>query len=195
VDDSHCVKPVTPRAKNEWLTSGALEFRTMDPDFSPPILFNAPAIPSGLRVNWTAGVSQVFSLPADCGLDRTPEKCSGKADRHQPDCQRQNCGTAIVVAAPASRKRGRIHQVVAQNAQNQDTVQSTHQADIEPHVAIEYVTEFMGDDALQLIPAELLDCSLRNSEEHSESDTTAALIVQKVHGNVLAFTMRLQWSR
>ena len=52
-----------PRAspKNMWLTSSASASRTLDPSAEAPIFFKAPAIPGGLRVNWTAEASARYS--------------------------------------------------------------------------------------------------------------------------------------
>ncbi len=47
----------TPWPKYMWEASGARGFSISEPVGSPPIFLSAPAIPAGLRVNWTAEAS------------------------------------------------------------------------------------------------------------------------------------------
>ena len=58
-----------------------------------------------------------------------------------------------------------MQQEVAQRAKYLDTVQNPHQADVDPHVAIQYVTKLMGNNALQLLAVQLLNRPLSNSND------------------------------
>ena len=61
-----------------------------------------------------------------------------------------------------SRIRHAAQKIATQHADNQYAVQNTHQADIDPHVAVKNMAEFMGNNALQFIPVQLFQCSTRH---------------------------------
>ncbi len=97
------------------------------------------------------GVGQVFALARDAGLDEAAEEHADIADGEQAQGGDHDRPAALAVAA-----RAVLQHLAADDAQHQDAEQQAHQADVEPHVAVEDVAELVGDDALQLVAAELV---------------------------------------
>jgi hypothetical protein len=133
------------------------------------------------------GVGQVFPLPAHRGLDEVAEKRSGKTDGHQAQSERQDAGPTLVVAASAAGERRRAQQEITDDAKHQDAIEYAHQADIEPHIAVEDMAELMGDDALQLLPVQTLDGALSDADHRvarrkaGGEGVDARFIGQQVH--------------
>ena len=111
------------------------------------------------------GIRQIFPLPADRGLDQAAEKSAGKADDHQPDAKQKNLPPAFAASSSAPRIRGGTQNIVARQANDENAVQHTHQADVEPHVAVKDMAELMGDDTLQLLAVQMVDQSLGHPDD------------------------------
>ena len=96
-------------------------------------------------------------MPAYRRLDQAAEVCAGEANHHQPDRQRHDTAPAFFVTAPMARMGTETQHVVADNSDNQDAIQHPHQANVEPHITIEYMAELVGNDALQLLAAQVVN--------------------------------------
>ena len=65
----------TASPKKRWLASAAAGALTFEPSDRAPIFLRAPAMPSGLRVNWTAEASARYSRwRLTAALIRLPKK-------------------------------------------------------------------------------------------------------------------------
>ncbi len=91
------------------------------------------------------GIGEELALPADGGLDEPAKEHADPAnhDQHQAE-QRQR---VLVFAAAAAG----VEQNPADDGQAKDAEDDAHEAQVEPHVAVEDVAELVADDALQLI--------------------------------------------
>ena len=101
-----------------------------------------------------SGVSQKFALAAHGGLDEPAKKDADKTD----DDQRE----------PKQRQRiflpARPEQNSPDNGQAKDSEDQAHEAQIEPHVAVQDVAEFVTDDALQLIAGKQPHAAARHAD-------------------------------
>ena len=101
----------------------------------------------------TGCIGQKFALPRHRRFDQTGEKQANVADdeqRHAHGDHGQN--NAAGIAAPDT---GRVsHQKCADRAQEHDAFQNAQHAHVEPHVAVQDMTELVPDHALQLIAAQ-----------------------------------------
>jgi hypothetical protein len=94
----------------------------------------------------------------------------------------------IEVVAPPSvaGKPGRSQQGVTDDPDDEDSVDDTDQADVEAHVAVQDVAEFVGDHALELVAGELLGAAARHADhrvtrrEARGEGVDAAFVVQHV---------------
>ena len=140
-----------------------------------------------------SGISEVFPLPRDSALDHLCEKDAYVSDHNQANAKQQQDHAQVAllptarVAVPSARKSGRAHQAEANHGDGQNARKDANQADIQAHVAVNDVAEFVRDHPLQLLAAELLDAttghpddSIAGAETGSES-VDAFLLLQQVH--------------
>ena len=107
------------------------------------------------------GVRQELLLPADGGLDESRRQSSQPAQQPQGQAQQRH-GTALAALAVAGPGTGAVtaaQQDVAHVADKGDALEHRRQTNIEAHVAIEDVTELVGNHPLQLVALELLDAA------------------------------------
>ena len=145
----------SPWAKNMWLASAALGACSRRAAHAAPIRSSAPArCRPGLRVNCTAEASARYSRCREtAALIRLPIACRRIPDTRiaRPDQQQVGGPPPIVASTPPPRVGRTAEQDPADQAQKQDAVQHADQANVQPHVAVEDVAEFVGDHALQLV--------------------------------------------
>ena len=98
-------------------------------------------------------IGKKFSLAAHRGLDQVAEKGAYESYDNQANAQKDNAPGVFGAAAVHAAQ----HQVITNQPQHHDAVQHADQADIDAHVAVQDVAEFMGDNTLQLFPAEGFD--------------------------------------
>src|ERR1035437_4595670 len=104
------------------------------------------------------GVGQKFALAADGGLNQPPEKNANATDDQQGNAEKwQRIFVAAVAAAGV--KQNSPDGGEAQNAKN-----NSQQPEVEPHVAIQNMAEFVADDALQFVARQHLDAAARDAD-------------------------------
>ena len=105
------------------------------------------------------GVGEKLALPADGRLDEPAEEDANPAnhDQRQPQ-QRQR---VLVLAAAAAG----VEQDPADDRQAKDAEDDAHQAQVEPHVAVEDVAELVADHALQFVAREQLHGAGRDGDD------------------------------
>ncbi len=104
------------------------------------------------------GVRQRFARARHGGLDDFPEEQPDVAD-HEYRQPHQRYLSAVAAAAAAAR----IHQKTADDAQRENAEQQADQADVQVHVAVQHVAEFVRDHALQLVAVEFVQAALRHA--------------------------------
>ena len=112
------------------------------------------------------GIGEKLSLARHRGLDQRAEEMPDVADHHdhQPDEEepgRSSHGAAFLLTAPSGPGDSSTdpHEYIPEGGKEQDPGQDAHQADVEPHVAVENVAEFVGHHALQFIAIQPLDAA------------------------------------
>ena len=102
VENNALIPDAMPWPKNMWLASGAFGCSICEPVSKPPIFFNAPAMPSGLRVNCTADASARNSrCRLTEALMRLPKKVPRKPMIISPNPGGEQRGSAVI-APPAA---------------------------------------------------------------------------------------------
>ena len=104
------------------------------------------------------GVGEKLALAADRGLDEPAEEHADPAnhDQRQPE-QRQR---VLVFAAAAAG----VEEDPADDREAEDAEDDAHQAQVEPHVAVQDVAELVADHALQLVAREQLHGARRDGD-------------------------------
>ena len=96
------------------------------------------------------GVGEELALAADGGLDEPAKQDADPADHQQRQPEQ---GQRILVLAAAAAA---VEEDPANDGQAEDAEDDAHQAQVEPHVAVEDVAELVADDPLQLVAGEQL---------------------------------------
>jgi hypothetical protein len=90
--------------------------------------------------------------------------------------------------AAATAPTAGVEQAPADNREEQDSEQQPHQPDVQPHVAIQDVAELVGNDALQFITVQPLQCAPGHTDrgvidrEPRREGVDALLLVEHVDG-------------
>jgi hypothetical protein len=63
---------------------------------------------------------------------------------------------------PCAGRAAGIQQAAADDGEEQDAEEQSHQPDVQPHVAVQDVAELVGDDALQLLAVQPLERAARD---------------------------------
>src|SRR5471030_611513 len=93
------------------------------------------------------GVGEKFALAADGGLNQASEKNADVADDEQRKAKNwQRILSATAPAAARGLQKNSPDDREAKNSKNR-----SHEAQVEPHVAIQNVAELVADDALQFV--------------------------------------------
>ena len=104
--------------------------------------------PVGLASELNGGcVGQELPLPRHAGLDNPPAEqpdCAERSEAEAKDADDHGAARVVDVAEAAQDQ-------AADHRQSHDAEQDAHQANVEAHVAVQYVTELVPDDALQLV--------------------------------------------
>ena len=101
------------------------------------------------------GVGQKFPLARYRALDEPAEKEAHAANRDQPQPEKQDrAGAPFPVR---SGMAAAAKNVVPDDGQQQNPVKNANQAEVDPHVAVQDVAEFVGHHALELIAVEVVE--------------------------------------
>ena len=105
------------------------------------------------------GVGQILPLPRDGSLNESAHQRAQESQDHHPQANQNQVDRPAVlrVSATAPAIRGDAKHNLPDQSQQQDAVQDADQPNVQSHVAVEDVAEFVGDDPLQLVAGELLD--------------------------------------
>ena len=100
------------------------------------------------------GIGQELALPADRSLDPIAAETSQKSNHGQTNAKPQPHRRTLVAArTPTNRTavKRRTQKKVPEDSHDQNPVQDPHQPDVEAHVSVQDMAEFVGDDPLQLV--------------------------------------------
>jgi hypothetical protein len=139
------------------------------PSCRPPIFFKAPACPGLPRELHRRCIGQVLALPAEAGLDQSAEEQPDIADDQQANRHGDQRRRVLRPAEAAV-----LEDLPADEGQHQDSEQQADQADVQAHVAIEDVAEFVGDHALQLVAIEPVQRAAGDRDHRIRSRVAAA---------------------
>ena len=106
------------------------------------------------------GVGQKFALAADGGLDEPAEKNADVADDQQRKAEKRQ---RILSAAASAAARG-LQQNPADDGEAKNAEDDAHEPQVEPHVAVEDVAEFVADDALQFVARQQFHAAARDGD-------------------------------
>src|SRR5690606_2026466 len=100
-----------------------------------------------------SSVGQILSLPGNGSLDESAKEQAQIANcgKTEPAYQQERHGFGTIPVA--AHMTGTAQQELSHLTDQQNACQHGHQTDIEPHVAIENMAEFMADYSLQFVPA------------------------------------------
>ncbi len=99
-------EPAKASPKNMWLISSAWPSRIREPSARPPIFFSAPAIPPGLRVNWTDEASARNSrCRLTAPLISLAQKHAQIAENDQRQAEEEDGQRRLRPARSSSRRR------------------------------------------------------------------------------------------
>ena len=115
------------------------------------------------------GIGQVLALTADGGLDEVSEQRPHEPHDREPRAKGHygDDPSSLFAPAAAAARPGEgdaPQDEIPDDADDQDAVEDSDQADVQAHVPIEDVAELVRDHSLQLGAGQLLDGSLRHSD-------------------------------
>jgi len=123
--------------------------------------FERSGNPGGITGKLNRGrIGQIFALPGQCRLNQPAEK-SDNHDREAEEDDRPATALASVAAPRPASGRG-VEKNTTENRDHENAKQHADHTNIDTHVAVEDVTEFVGNDPLQFIPRERLQSSSRH---------------------------------
>ena len=103
------------------------------------------------------GVGEELPLPRDGGLDEIRKEGSHVPDEEQPEPadEHDEGGTAALLATRTDvGTEGTAKDDLSDEGDKEDAEEKTHETDVQPHVAVEDVRKFVGDNALQFVAGE-----------------------------------------
>ncbi len=106
------------------------------------------------------GVGEKFALAADGGLNEASEKNADVADDQQREAENRQ---RILPATATAATRG-LQEHAANDCEAKDSENRSHEPQIEPHVAVEDVAEFVADDALQFVARQNFHAAARDGD-------------------------------
>ena len=101
------------------------------------------------------GVGEKFALAADGGLDEPSEKNADVADEQQHETENRQ----RILSAPAPAAARRLQENPADDGEAKNAEDDSHEPEVQPHVAVQNVAEFVADDALQFVARQAVSCS------------------------------------
>ena len=105
------------------------------------------------------GIRQKFPLTRYGTFDQLAEENPDISHHHHQEPAKRDQRRDIPFAAPAAPRppgpQGGPHHPVPHHGDDQYPVQDPHQPDVQAHVAVENMAEFMRDHALQFVPRQL----------------------------------------
>ena len=132
----------------------------------------------GVAADLFQGTGNTFGLPRELYSGCIGEKlalprdgCFNQSCKEQPDpakdreTKTNNHDYRRVLVPPAGRQPGVITATQyepADDAKYHDAEQHAHHANVQPHVTVKDVTEFVRDNSLQLVTVEGFQCSARH---------------------------------
>ena len=101
------------------------------------------------------GIGEKFPLSADRRPDERAEETTDQADHDQPDSN-QDKGSSTFVLAPSAVTGAPscMEHDFADTGEKDYAEQNPRKTDVDAHVSVENVAEFMGHDSLQLVPCQ-----------------------------------------
>src|SRR5690606_21475658 len=105
-------------------------------------------------------VRQIFALPGNRALDQAPEEDSKISHHQQRHANERNLSCTVVLARTTPSSTA-VQQKPTCNGKQKDAEQQADQADVQPHVTVEYVAEFVRYHTLQLVASEVRDSAAR----------------------------------
>ena len=100
-------------------------------------------------------VGEKFALAADGGLDEPSKKNADVADNQQREAEYWQ--GILSASAPAAARR--LQENPSNDGEAEDAKDDSHEPEIQPHVAVQDVAEFVADDALQFVARQAVSCS------------------------------------
>ena len=134
----------------DFLDLGIVDLRTIR---QATDLLQRPGQPLGLaRELNRRGIREELARPRHARLDPAPEEHADVADDHHRECDQENRHRALAVPRMAHA----FKDLAPDQSDHEDAEQQAHQSDVQAHVAVQDVTEFVRDHALQFVALELL---------------------------------------
>ena len=106
------------------------------------------------------GVGEKFTLAADGGLNEPSKKNADVTDEQQDEAEQWQ--RILSATAPAAARR--LQKNPSDDGEAKDAKNDSHEPEVQPHIAIENVAEFVADDALQFVARQNFHAAARDGD-------------------------------